>query len=308
MLQILLATFNGERWLPDQLASIAQQSRSDWQLLASDDGSSDGTLPLLRAAADADSRIALMSPNTGPPKGAAGNFARLLENLRLPAKTPVFLADQDDSWHPAKLERLDEHLQNSLLVFSDARIVDADGACTGTLFEALGVGVNVTLSGSLAENPAAGCTMAFRAELLDLALPVPKTVVNHDWWLMICAASMDSVTVCRETLVDYRQHAANAVGASRGILRLLKLPRLLTRQRRVLAGKPLALRELAKRLEIAGHTVPEDLVSYLATFDGRPLQRQALHILRGHYAPRSWSLRLLQVLALILPLGKPGLP
>ena len=304
MLQILLATFNGERWLPEQLASIAAQTRQDWQLLASDDGSIDATRRLLEEAAQADERIVVMPPGNGQPHGAAQNFAYLLAQTNLPAATPVFLADQDDYWHPKKMEQLAGRLlKGSVLAFSDARLVDATGNYLGSLFSSLGVGAEVTLPGVLAENPAAGCTMAFRAELLDLARPIPPMVVNHDWWLLVCALSVSQVAICPEPLTDYRQHGANAVGASGGISSLWKLPKLLRRQRRILIGKPFAIRELVGRLEAIDRPVPEDLLIYLSRFEGVPTYRQAFNLLRGIYAPRRWSLRLLQALALLPPFG-----
>jgi hypothetical protein len=301
VLQILLATLNGERWLPEQLASIAAQTRQDWQLLARDDGSGDGTLGLLKAAAQADERIHLLPSGAEQPSGAAGNFARLLEHVDLPAATPIFLADQDDCWHPTKAERLASLLQDSVLAFSDARLVDASGTPLGSLFTSLGVGAEVALDDVLAENPAAGCTMAFRAELLQLARPIPPAVINHDWWLLVCALCLGPVAICREPLMDYRQHGANVVGASAGLSRLPDLPKLLQRQRRVLLGKPVAIRELTRRLESAGRSVPDELTNYLSRFERVTNWRRALALLRGHYAPRRWSLRLLQVLALLFP-------
>ena len=300
-LQILLATFNGERWLPDQLTSIVDQIWEDWHLLVSDDGSSDATQRLLDRVANGDPRIELMPPVQNEQLGAAGNFARLLEHRRFPAPTRIFLADQDDFWYPQKLDRLSGLLNKNVLAFSDARLIDSNGECLGTLFETLGVEAEVSLPDVLAANAAAGCTMAFRAELLDVALPIPASVVNHDWWLLVCALCVGPVAIYREPLMDYRQHGANAVGAAGGFSRLSQLPKLLRRQRSVLLGKPLAIRELVLRLEAERRPVPDALIGYLAKFEGTSAGWQALNLIFGHFAPRSWSLRMLQVFALILP-------
>lgn len=300
MIALLLATRDGAPWLPEQLASIAGQTRTDWQLWVSDDASRDGTRELLQQAAAGDSRIRLLPARGGEP-GAAANFGHLLASLDTASVEAVFLADQDDVWRRDKLERLGAELARAVLAFSDVRLIDEQGRPGRLRFPLIRFRPPVSLADALADNPAAGCTMGFRPELLALASPLPAQVVNHDWWLLVCALCLGPVTVLDEPLVSYRQHPGNEVGVARGLAALRGLPRILRRQSRLLGGKPAAVAELVRRLEGRGLDVPPELRRYLHFHAARSRRRRAWYLLRGHYAPRRRSLRLLQVLALLLP-------
>jgi hypothetical protein len=216
---VVLATFAPrEDWLRAQVASILDQRDVDLTLDVSDDGSGPGTVALLAALLDADGRC---SWSSGTRLGSAANFGRGL--ARAPRDVDaILLADQDDVWDADKAVRSLEALAaGHLLVHGDARLIDADGTeQRGTLFTLEQRDPTATDPGRLlVRNVVTGCTVALRPALLDAALPFPSIVGNgahHDLWLALCAASIGTVGVIDGTLLAYRQHGANVVGAVEG--------------------------------------------------------------------------------------------
>jgi glycosyltransferase involved in cell wall biosynthesis len=217
---ILLATFQGQRYLPELLRSIQGQSHDDWTLLVRDDGSSDATPQIIREAAAKDRRITIAASD-GLRQGAIGNFAWLLEQARQLQTDYFLLADQDDIWHRDKVARQVEALAAAeaaagravpQLVFCDAAVIDAAGRPLHASFLRqnrlpYGPGRLKTLLG---RSFVLGCACAVNRGLVELALPVPDVVASHDWWLALCAAAAGGITCLDVPLLDYRRHAANA--------------------------------------------------------------------------------------------------
>jgi glycosyltransferase involved in cell wall biosynthesis len=217
---VALATFQGERFLAEQLASIAAQTLPPSELVVCDDGSTDGSLGVLeRFAASAPFPVRIHVNEAR--LGVAGNFARAISLCR---GTIIALSDQDDVWAPSKLERLaaalDRH-PGAGAAFSDAALVDGSLRPLGrTLFEATrfaprrrarfesGHALDVVL----ARPVVCGATLAFRASFRDLVVPIPSTGL-HDLWLSTLLSAVTEVVVVPEPLVHYRQHGANQVGA-----------------------------------------------------------------------------------------------
>mgnify|MGYP003564081049 CR=1 FL=1 len=216
---VVLATHRPEPgWLRQQVASILAQDGVDVTLDVTDDGSDEGTRTLLAQLLDADERCTWTS---GPRVGSAANFGRGL--ARAPRDVDaVLLADQDDVWDTDKARTLLGALDDGhVLVHSDARLIDEDGApLPGTLFTHEGRDAEATSPGALVvRNVVTGCTVALRPALLDVALPLPSLVggpVHHDLWLALCAASVGTVGTVPRPLLAYRQHAGNVVGAVAG--------------------------------------------------------------------------------------------
>jgi rhamnosyltransferase len=214
---IVLATYQGEAFLPKLLASIRAQSYQDWTLLARDDQSSDGTRRLLNEAAAADRRIVLLD-DTQTRLGAVGNFAGLLLEAQRRDANYVFLADQDDVWHVEKVARQMETLQlnddgRPRLVFCDAAVIDATGRTLHRSFlrhNRLPYQSNRPMATMLGRSYVLGCACAVNRALLDLALPLPESIASHDWWLALCAAAAGEIKCLDTPLLDYRRHRANA--------------------------------------------------------------------------------------------------
>lgn len=215
--EVVLCTFNGAEFLPAQLQSIRNQSRPIDRLVISDDGSTDGTLAILRSL-EAPPRTVLHQNERR--LGASANFGQALRQVN---GDVVVLCDQDDIWYHNKVERLlfelDRHVE-ALLVHSDARIIDGTGVPSGkTLFAELSYSASdrtrwdrgEALAILVRQNVVTGATIAIRRDLLDYALPVPDGFW-HDEWLALIAAAIGQIRRIDEPLIDYRIHDRNQIG------------------------------------------------------------------------------------------------
>ena len=223
-IQVLLAAYQGEKWLPSQLASLREQEDPHFTVLMQDDGSDDGTAGLLLNAMETDTRFRLAA-HPGMHLGAIGNFWDLLRQSPAPY---IAFCDQDDSWHPDRLSRCRSAMlqaeaqwgaETPLLIHSDCCVVDEnDQLLQGSLFLHQGWDPKaVTLAPLLVQNNVTGCTVLINRPLADLALRTghPDQMLMHDWYLALAAAAFGHIIFLDEPLLDYRQHASNVKGASR---------------------------------------------------------------------------------------------
>lgn len=220
---ILLATFNGGKYLSDQLASIERQTHSHWRMLASDDGSTDTTPAQLEAFRfrHADRVTILESPVA---RSAKGNFFKLL-NAAPPARYVAF-SDQDDVWVDDKLDRLVAGCQRlerqvgpgvPCAVFSDLRVVDERLQVRAASFfrEINSRPDKISFGSLLVENAIPGCSMLVNSALTNEFRSYRGALEDarmHDWWLSLLAAGMGAIAFVPDQLVLYRQHSQNAAG------------------------------------------------------------------------------------------------
>ncbi len=225
-IDVLLATFQGEAFLPQQVESILAQTGVKTRILARDDGSRDRTPELLAGMQRENFRVL---PNGTPTGSATGNFRLLLRESTAPY---VALADQDDVWHSDKLRRslnamrqLEAKFGNAtpLLVFTDLAIVDALlRPVAPSLWRHNGLApAAVTRLGSLlGENVVTGCTALLNRPLAKLAAQMPAPPMNdplgiqHDHWIALLACTLGRAAWIAESTIQYRQHGGNIVGAA----------------------------------------------------------------------------------------------
>lgn len=219
---VVLCSYNGERFLPLQLASLAAQTRQPEVYVLSDDASSDATWSLLQAFAD-ERRLAGCEVVLHRNDANVGYVRHFEQALQRAEADVVFPCDQDDVWHPHKIATmLDEFARRPelLMLHGDARLVDADGRPLGRrLLEVLevsaremtamhdGRGFDVLLR----RNIVTGAAMGFRRAVLDGALPVADGW-SHDEWIAIIAATRGRIDTLEEAVIDYRQHGGNQIG------------------------------------------------------------------------------------------------
>lgn len=203
MISVCMTTFNGEKFISNQIESILMQLSDTDELIISDDGSTDDTLNIIKSYMDADDRITLFF---GPKLGLISNFEYALKQA---SGEYIFLSDQDDVWMPNKVELMLEKLDDNLLVISDCQVVDKNLDLMYPSFFQLN-GLRRTLFSNLIKNSYLGCCMAFRREVLLKSLPFPKSLPMHDWWIGLCAACSGSVYFCTDKLVMYRRHGSNS--------------------------------------------------------------------------------------------------
>lgn len=222
--QILMAVYNGGRYLREQLDSLLVQTFGDWELLVSDDCSTDGSLDVLREYAERDERIRVVLE--GEHYGAAKPHFMAL--LRLADAPYVMTCDQDDVWDADKVAVTLEAMRaeeaasagaEPLLVCTDLRVVDESLRVLSPSFLAYsGMDASKLDFGYfLASCLVTGCTMMVNHPLLSLLRePVDEgALVMHDWWASLVAAAFGRVVHLDRATISYRQHGDNSVGADR---------------------------------------------------------------------------------------------
>ena len=194
-----------------QIDSIRAQSREDWICLISDDCSPPETFQRMRDLVDGDERFVLVrSPRR---RGFYRNFERALELL--PREFDyVALADQDDRWDPEKLATLADAIGDANLVYSDQRIVDADGNVLAPSYWGDRSNNYEDLTSLLITNTVTGAASLFRRDLLDRALPFPQPPGEqyHDHWLALVALACGRIAYVDRPLYGYVQHGGAALG------------------------------------------------------------------------------------------------
>ena len=210
---VVLCTFNGEKFLPEQLSSLASQTRRPDRLVLRDDGSSDASVAIVEKWAHAEG-IALQQI-MGPRLGPAHNFLVALQAASL---ADVYLfCDQDDVWREDKIERALQNVpwdQKSGPVLCATRLAVVDENLEPIRLSFLPK--HLAFDSAVYESLLTGCTMAFNAKFRDtLIRMIPPAMVMHDWWCYLVATGVAGVTLRFDTepLVLYRQHSNNAMGA-----------------------------------------------------------------------------------------------
>jgi len=217
---ILMATYNGSKFLKEQIESIIYQSHPNWELWIRDDNSSDSTVEIIRYYENSDSRIRLVKDLDGN-IGVSNNFLKLLSLAALSDVNYFCFSDQDDVWVSNKIEKQlsfikkNEYSKRAVLVHSDLEVVNDKLARIDASFMNF---LNIhhendnAISVLLTQNFVTGCTMMMNRELIDVALPVSNQVVIHDWWLALCASAVGEIVYINQPMVKYRQHESNEVG------------------------------------------------------------------------------------------------
>jgi len=293
-MSLALCTYDGERFLGEQLASITAQTRLPDEVVVCDDGSTDTTLAIVRAfAAEAPFRVRVLE-GEGAPLGPARNFERA---LREACGEVIVLCDQDDAWPADRLERIAHVLAahpRAAAMFTDANLIDEQSQPLGeTLWEALGIAGRTErrfVRGTAAErvrvlcegNVVTGATLSVRKSALRHALPVPDGWL-HDYWIATVLAAVADVVMWPETLSQYRVHDAQHTGlGTRRPPRWYFLRRRTQLVRRLQKDERLELTELA-----AGYKIVLDHIGALeeATPDQHAVNY--LDTRRRHFEARS---------------------
>lgn len=210
LISIALCTYNGARYIREQLDSLVNQTFSSFEVVAVDDCSTDGTLDILDEYARADSRIRVI--RNAHNLGFRANFERALS---LTSASLIAPCDQDDVWLPEKLQLLLDALGEHALAYSDSEFVDARGRPLGLAMSDKSRLIDIDDPAVFAAgNCVSGHSMLFRRILLERALPVPDCFY-YDWWIAAVAASSGGVVYRPEKLVKYRLHDSNVTNVLR---------------------------------------------------------------------------------------------
>jgi len=224
MISVCMATYNGEKYIEEQVESILLQLGEDDELVVSDDGSTDNTLKILESFND--KRIKIFNHDRTKIKvpfllssEMADRFyyaARNFENALAKAKGDyIFLSDQDDVWMPNKVEKVIPYLKEDKLVISDAWIVDSNLKKVDKLSKyriyKKGFLVNIYIRGGAPQ----GCVCAFTKNIKNFILPIPKNTLTHDFWIGLLSELKFSSVYIPEQLVLYRRHLSTVSHAEK---------------------------------------------------------------------------------------------
>lgn len=220
---IVLPTYNGGRYLAEQIESIRSQTIDTWELLVRDDGSTDTTFELIKKYAEEDERVVLIEDQHGN-LGAAGNFSLLVELALKRGADYIAFSDQDDIWLPYKLEMAMSRMHSleqqygmniPVMVHSDLEIVSESLETISPSFmqyENINNPGNPSINKLLIQNYVVGCTMLGNRSLLEAATPVPSSVRMHDWWFASYSVVAGELSYLPAATIRYRQHSSNTLG------------------------------------------------------------------------------------------------
>ncbi len=221
---ILMAVYNGQKYLEQQIKSIIGQTYSDWHLFIRDDGSSDGTLAIANYYSSVDQRITLINDPALSGGGSKENFAAIYQYVKVNFDFKYYMfSDQDDVWKSTKIEKTlsackatEKDYAGPVLVHSDLEVVDAELRTLGASFmtyRALDA-ERKDISHLLVQNNVTGCTALWNKELNDIVDLSDPSIAMHDWWMALVTSAFGNIVYVDEPLIKYRQHGDNVVGAT----------------------------------------------------------------------------------------------
>lgn len=214
---ILMSTYNGERFLAEQIESIRQQTYTDWQLLIRDDGSKDRTREIIQDFCQKDNRIRFVNPDSVENVGVIKSFFHL---LKYQTSDFYLFSDQDDVWLPEKIElqlkeagKYDNTLP--LLVYMDLKVVDQElNVVHESMIQTQSDHANTELLQELTENTVTGGVSMINQALADLWTGQEEyDLLMHDWYLALLATAFGKLVYIDKQGELYRQHSNNVLGA-----------------------------------------------------------------------------------------------
>ncbi len=271
---VLMATYNGEKFLRTQIDSLLNQSYKDFEIYISDDGSKDHTFYILEEYEKRYSNIHILK-NHKPSGSACKNFIYLLESV----KSDFYLfCDQDDEWLPDHIENLvcsyekQEDKNIPILIHSDLIVVDGElNTICDSFFDFSSLSKKpLTYKYYLVQNNVTGCTMGINQALKEKCLnnvseESIKDIPMHDWWFALVAARFGKIVLLESKGLKYRQHGGNEVGAKKVNSLTYAFKRFLNKQ---INQKSVSMsRKLVKiYLSVFGNMLPSDEVEVLTEY------------------------------------------
>ena len=228
MISVAVVTYNGEKYIEEQLDSIAVCLANEDEIVVSDDGSTDRTRDIVKNFEIKFPNIRLID---GPQKGVIAN----VENcIRACKGDYIFLADQDDIWMMDKVQKVMDAFEhrNAMLVMHDAHVVNDDMSeeVMPSFFAYRGSGKGAIKN--FIKNTYMGCAMAFRKEVVDKVCPIPQNIQMHDQWIGIrCDMLYHRTVILKDKLLEYRRHDNNASDFGRNT------PLVMVKNRMILLGE-----------------------------------------------------------------------
>lgn len=223
MISILLAAYNGEKYIGKQIESLLAQTVQDFKLYICDDGSTDRTLSIITEYAGQYPKKIFVAQNKVNSGGAKYNFIQMMIRHK---DDYVMLCDQDDVWLQNKIEKTLAKMNSMealygdsmpLLVFTDLKVVDSRLKIISDSYQKTMAAdfSKTSLHHIMVQNILAGCTAMYNKALADIIRNSPDYMVMHDWWLILLASAFGQIGVVDEQTILYRQHETNDTGVKK---------------------------------------------------------------------------------------------
>lgn len=213
---VLLSTYNGSRFLQQQLNSLHQQTYPDIRILVRDDGSSDSSRIMLDSE-QAKGRIDILEGHNN--LGPGLSFFELLKSAASTGTEYVAFCDQDDVWHPEKIAHAVSALTG--VTGSGPAMYCSRSEIVGEHLEHIGyteMPRKIGFGNALVENVATGCTIVLNRKAIELVGEhMPGKVLMHDWWCYLVLACFGEIIFSASPDIKYRQHGSNTIGIASNI-------------------------------------------------------------------------------------------
>lgn len=213
MVDILMATYNGEKYISKQIDSILDQTYTNWNLYINDDCSTDSTFEIIKDYAVKYPEKIFVSQSKKNTGSAGANFFSMIEKS---TGDIIMTCDQDDIWLEDKVERTVLALEGQLkptLFHTDLKVIDEnDNILYESMIDSQHININRTSTNRLiVQNIVTGCTMAINRALADIII-TPKNQPVHDWYIAVIASLFGQIKYSDKPSILYRKHSLNAVG------------------------------------------------------------------------------------------------
>lgn len=223
MITIIMAVYNGQEYIREQLESLKDQKYTEWRLVIRDDRSSDKTAEIVKKFSDEVEQEVIFKVNEKPSGSAKNNFALLINDAK--ESDYVMFCDQDDIWKKDKIEITFNKMKQAeerygrdfpLLVHGDVEVIDENGNINAdSMFEMSHINADSKLPQILIQNHVTGCTMMCNKKLIAGISEYASSeyIIMHDYLAALYASVFGKIEVIKKPLLSYRQHSGNSVGA-----------------------------------------------------------------------------------------------
>ena len=223
MITIIMAVYNGQEYIREQLESLKDQTYTEWRLVIRDDRSSDKTAEIVKKFSDEVEQGVIFKVNEKPSGSAKNNFALLINDAK--ESDYVMFCDQDDIWKKDKIEITFNKMKQAeerygrdfpLLVHGDVEVIDESGNINAdSMFVMSHINADSKLPQILIQNHVTGCTMMCNKKLIAGISEYASSeyIIMHDYLAALYASVFGKIEVIKKPLLSYRQHSGNSVGA-----------------------------------------------------------------------------------------------
>ena len=223
MITIIMAVYNGQEYIREQLESLKDQTYTEWRLVIRDDRSSDKTAEIVKKFSDEVEQEVIFKVNEKPSGSAKNNFALLINDAK--ESDYVMFCDQDDIWKKDKIEITFNKMKQAeerygrdfpLLVHGDVEVIDENGNINSdSIIEMSHINADSKLPQILIQNHVTGCTMMCNKKLIAGISEYASSeyIIMHDYLAALYASVFGKIEVIKKPLLSYRQHSGNSVGA-----------------------------------------------------------------------------------------------